>query len=361
MAGTAATACDGPLAPAAFRIVTSGYAERGGTMTVTLLDHGTVLAPALVRWAAAPASIARLSGDTLRFIDTGAVAVTAHTGDTAAAVALRIAAPPTVVFDLQDSTGNGNREVYRVDLDGQDLQRLTPGAGDNVQPTVAAGTVVFTSFRDGAADLWTVPLAGGTERRLAAPMPASQPALSPDGRRLAFIAPSGGVDHLWSAASDGSAAAPVSGSASFASAIQASPAWSRAGDSVAVVTTQFGNAAIVVIAGGGGAEVPLTTGASTDVDPAWSPDGHTLAFASTRDGDLGLFLLTVGTGTVRRLSPSPSTHAQPAWLPDGRIVYVAGSADSTRLEWIDPAHPGPGHVIPTLIAGTAPAHPRSVR
>src|SRR4051794_13895901 len=50
-------------------------------------------------------------------------------------------------------------------------------------PTIHADTVVFTS----EDDLWSVPAAGGVARRLTSGLgAASHPALSPDGRRLAF-------------------------------------------------------------------------------------------------------------------------------------------------------------------------------
>src|SRR5690625_7689753 len=53
------------------------------------------------------------------------------------------------------------------------------------QPDLHNDTVVFVS----EGDLWRVPLEGGKGRRLTTP-PAgeTQPAISPDGRRVAFVA-----------------------------------------------------------------------------------------------------------------------------------------------------------------------------
>jgi Tol biopolymer transport system component len=247
--------------------------------------------------------------------------------------------------------------VYRMTLDGQQLVRLTSGTADNEQPTAADSVVVFTSFRDGFAALYTVPTAGGVETRLtAAPAPASQPALSRDGTRLAFISPSGGFDQLWTAAADGSGATVTIGSAGFASAIQASPSWAPQGDTLVAVTTQFGNTALVQLAVATATETALTDGSTTDLSPAWNAAGLTIAFASTRGGDLGVFLLTRSSGNIQRVTPAPSTAGEPAWLPDGRIVYTSGMGSTTQLRWVDPAHQDTGHVIPTP-AGGNPQHP----
>jgi len=353
-------ACADALAPA-YRIATTGYVERGATLTLTLYDRGSQVSPAAVTWSGSPASVVTIqSGPSAVLVDTGAITISARVGSTTTVIGLHVVVPPTVAFDLQDSGGLGNRDVYRETLDGQGLVRLTSGTGDNEQPTVAASTVVFTSYRNGYAALYTVATTGGTETILAAaPAPASQAALSSDGTRLAFISPSGGIDHLWTAAADGSGAAVATGSAGFATALQASPTWSPAGDTVAVVSTEFGNAALVRLAIASGVESAFTNGATTDLSPAWSPDGSTIAFASTRDGDLGVFVLSVSSNAVTRLTPMPGTDGEPTWLHDGRIVYTSGIGGTTQLRWIDPAHPDTGHVIPTP-AGSNPQHPVAI-
>jgi tricorn protease len=61
-------------------------------------------------------------------------------------------------------------------------------------PAERGGTVVFTA----EGDLWTVPLAGGTARRLTThPAEESQAAISPDGRSVAFVAAYDGVPDVY--------------------------------------------------------------------------------------------------------------------------------------------------------------------
>src|SRR2546429_9942 len=113
------------------------------------------------------------------------------------------AAPPAVVFDWMR---NGNRDIYRAALDGRDVVRLTSDPGDDQHPTERAGAVVFTSYRDGHAQLYAVAATGGgTARRLTnTAFNETQPALSPDGTKIAYLTDSSGVPKLWLCAADGS-------------------------------------------------------------------------------------------------------------------------------------------------------------
>src|SRR5690349_24727341 len=109
--------------------------------------------------------------------------------------------PPVIVFDW---LRNGNRDIYRATLDGTDTVRLTSNPGDDQHPTERAGVVVFTSYRDGNGELYTVPSTGGTERRLTnTAANETQPALSPDGRHIAYLSDESGVPRLWLSAADG--------------------------------------------------------------------------------------------------------------------------------------------------------------
>ncbi len=361
MVALAVCGCGDPTAPA-YRIVASGYLERGATLSLALLQGGTPVPIGNVAWTGSPASaVVILSGGVAQLTDTGAVTITARFRSNTTALPLRVAMPPTIVFDLQDSGGIGNRDVYRETLDGRDLTRLTSGTADNEQPTSSPTQVIFTSYRDGYAALYAVPVTGGTETRVtAAPAPAAQAALSRDGTKLAFISPSGGTDHLWTSAADGTGAAVVLGSSAFQGALQSNPTWSPAGDTLAVMSTEFNNPALVRITLGATQEVALTTGTTTDLSPAWSPDGQTIAFASTRNGTLGIFVLSVATDAVAPVTTTASPAGEPAWLSDGRMVFVYESGTSTQMQWIDPAHPDTSHVIATPSGGN-PHHPSELR
>jgi len=134
-----------------------------------------------------------------------------------------VTAPPVIVFDW---LRNGNRDIYRATLDGTDLVRLTSDPGDDQHPTERGGTVVFTSYRDGNGELYAVPSIGGVERRLTTTAAnETQPALSPDGRHIAYLNDESGVPKLWLCAVDGTNPRALTTGFGFAGSIEASPSW----------------------------------------------------------------------------------------------------------------------------------------
>jgi hypothetical protein len=250
LACVAVSACStSPTAPHD-SIAVSGYVERGGTVTLSFQRGGTPAVPSSATWSATPASVMTIAAiGVAHLTDTGTVMITAHDGGSSASLALDVAAPPTILFDMQDSGGLGNRDVYSMTLDGEAITRLSSGTADNEQPASAGATVVFTSYRDGYATLYTVANTGGTETRLAGvPAPSAQAAVSADRSSIAFISPFNGADHLWTSAIDGSNATAATGGRGFSTALQASPNWSPSSDTLVVVTTQFGNASLTRLA-----------------------------------------------------------------------------------------------------------------
>ena len=114
----------------------------------------------------------------------------------------------------------------------------------------------------------------------------SDPAISPDGREIAFV--SGG--DIWS-----------------------------------------------VAAGGGQAHL-LVTNPATESRPLYSPDGKKLAFVSTRTGAGNIYILTLATGDLLRLTYSDSADRLDGWSADGQWVYftsgvndVSGQGDIFRV------------------------------
>lgn len=377
LVAVAAAACNGDRAAAPIStpltVTADGkWMERGGTLLLHVTRAGAAVAPAAISWSVAPAGAATVSpGGAARLLDTGTVTFHAlepsASGAAAASFVVHVHRPPDILLDLHDtlsdSVRTGNRDIYRIALDGRELVRLTSGAGDNIEPapSPSGSVVVFTTYRIGSPFLYAVALDGTDESAIASlPSPATDAAISPDGARLAFVGPPSASGSLWTSAIDGSGAAAIPGAS--ANAIVASPTWCKAGDSLVVVTTAFANASLFVESSTSGRGRALTSGSAHDLEPACGPDGRSVVFSSTRDGDLGLFVSsgTAGSETVRRLDPSPANDGEPSWLPDGRVVFVtAVGTDSAQLAWVDPAQSDSVTVI--AIAGRgSPAHPKSL-
>jgi len=324
------------------------------TVRVTAMRGGVGLPDSGIAWSVdPPGAAAFLPGGFARLARAGRATFTATVGRETGSTAVSIATPPTIVFDL---LRDGNRDIYRAALDGQDLLRLTTDPAEDLDPTAAAGLVVFVSFRDGNGELYAVPLAGGSVTRLTAtPSHEEAPALSPDGKRIAYTRYETGVPKLWLANADGSQAARASGSFSYAGSAETGPSWAPTGDRLVFVSTNSGVASLYEFTVGDAQVRLLRSDQNPSVEPAWSPDGNRIAFASDRGGPAQLYLLDLASGSLSRLTEGAAVAGQPAWLRDGRLVYVSWLSGAAQLRWLDPAEPNMTYEI--AIGPGVPAHP----
>ncbi len=111
--------------------------------------------------------------------------------------------------------------------------------------------------------------------------------------------------------------------------VQAEPALSPDGRSVAFVSNRSGHYNIYVNLIGGGMPVEITHGPNLKIHPAWSPDGTTIAYGRVdRSGSWDIWETPALGGTPRRVILDAF---EPSFAPDGRLVYVNGG-DGTVWE-----------------------------
>lgn len=96
----------------------------------------------------------------------------------------------------------------------------------------------------------------------------------------------------------------------------------------------------------GGEPSPLTH-ADADSTPVWSPDGAQLAFLRAQDGPAQVWILPAAGGEARGLTTLPLGAGAPAWSPDGTRIAFTAPVDSAAL-------PGDG-AEQILARRTAPA------
>jgi Tol biopolymer transport system component len=170
------------------------------------------------------------------------------------------------------ASGASRTDVYLVFKLGGTATPLTSGTGNNAGPVVSPDgtTVFFVSNRSGAYWVYSVPVGGGS----AVQVPGTngilgRPALSPDGKRLAF--------------------------ARFNTISSLSEVVAR--DLVA--GTQ------AVVSGQG------------DSEPAFDQTGTRLVVVSVRGGDPALWTLDAADGSraIRVTTPAGEVHGQPAFRP----------------------------------------------
>ena len=146
-----------------------------------------------------------------------------------------------------------------------------------------------------------------------------QPALSPDGSRVAFSY----LGDLWIAPAEGGVADRVTATPDD----EQKPCWSPDGDALAYSSDANENRDIYVVALADRAVRRLTYHTGVDDKPDWSADGRFIAFHSDRDKHVNLSVATqlfdlwcigAGGGTAWRLTRRRGEN--PAWAPDGASI-----------------------------------------
>ncbi len=150
--------------------------------------------------------------------------------------------------------------------------------GTNMSATVSPDHKVI--LFDLQETLWSMPITGGTAKRLTDPM--LEPALpdwSPKGNLIAFQGYKGGTFHIWLMKPDGTGVRQ------------------------------------------------LTGGHGDDREPRISPDGSKVAFSSDRalKGRYDIWVADIATGNLTEKTSGPEEDYEPAWSPDGTtIAFVSG-------------------------------------
>lgn len=139
------------------------------------------------------------------------------------------------------------------------------------------------------------------------------PALSPDGRSIAFVA----LNELWLLTIGN----PVPKALTHDSFYKQGPMWSPDGKELAYVSDKGGVENVYIMDPATGADKPLASSKTTaQIFPAWSPDARSIAW---QDQTGATWITSVTSGKSEQLAPATFFPGRPSFSPDGKTVLIA--------------------------------------
>ena len=239
-----------------------------------------------------------------------------------------------IVFSMNPFGNPAAKELYIVDSDGENLQRLTWDENLAISPAWApdGNRIAYVSYKTGLPGIYELALADGGERRVDTGRDGQHmtPAYHPNGDELAFNILGSGLFRF--DLGDNCCLAQLVGGR----AENLQPSYSHDGDELVFLSNRLGAATPQIYtmpARGGNADLlsPYRFGqGGYFADPDWSPVSGKVAFAGgiARRRVLSRYQIfvadtEVGDNRVRQLTWEGSNE-DPSWAPDGRHIVFTG-------------------------------------
>ena len=223
-----------------------------------------------------------------------------------------------------------------------ELAWLLPGDGD---PAVAPDgrRLAFSSARTGNREIYVADtLTGDVERLTSSPrLDDRRPTWSPDGRHVAWESGRPAAGDLYVMRADGSHKRRLVGGASD----EADPAWSPDGARVAFASNRAGGYDLwAAPSSGGGPELLLDVRGDARA-PAWSPNGTRLAYSGADEGRTSIWVVDLSSPEPRRLTRSSGADLRPDWSPSGSGLAFTRAAHGRTRTWVVTASTGPARPL----------------
>jgi Tol biopolymer transport system component len=239
------------------------------------------------------------------------------------------------------SNRGGVADLFVISADGTDEVQLThtPETESLSGWTSHSKGIVFSVFANDTSRLYTIGLDGKNQREIAN-VPGRGPMLSPDGKRIVFMAGTWTATRLMVSALDGSNAKQINDGSSIAW----NNHWSPDGKRIAFTgrNDPKGELAVFVMNADGSERRQLSHIAPEEGGaqwPVWSPNGRQLAIQVNNRKQKNfahIWIVDVATGEARKLAAhdQPYLDETPSWFPDGKRLALQSNRTGKMEVWV---------------------------
>jgi TolB protein len=214
-------------------------------------------------------------------------------------------------------TGNGRKQIFSVDCDGENLAQVSAGRRLNFTPAWGPGGIYFSSQTpDGFLALFRQ---GHNEPVLRADGLVMGAAFG--GGRMAVVLTRDGNSEIYVGSPEGNGLRRLTNDAGA----DITPVWSPDGSKIAFVSDRSGGPQVYVMDAGGGGQRRVSFQGTYNTGPSWAPDSQTIAYAGRGGGAADIFTVNVAGGAARRLTEGQGNNTDPTYSPDGRLIAFSSS------------------------------------
>lgn len=196
------------------------------------------------------------------------------------------------------------------------------------------GHVVFTSDRTGNSDIFIKNANGSNRLQLTTDAALDkEPALSPDGTKVAFTSNRSGDEQIWVLDLNTSGLTNISNN----SADEDDPAWSKDGTRIAFASDiDVADGEIYTMDPDGGNRFRVTTNTRVDTEPTFNPDGTRLAFTAVISGNFEVRLIDSDGTDEAALSGHAAVDEEPDWSISNIIAFTSTRNGDEQIFTVNP-------------------------